>query len=125
MNCFSCPGTYEIGFGIRHLYTTRDYFESREDYWRVPKKETKAIYRIHLDEKWANMFVLKHKTETEPWPYARDDAEPDDEWYLEKTFALEEETGEWKIIGYTLVIKSKHRTLYIPVDENGNRIKKE
>ena len=20
MNCFSCPGTYEIGFGIRHLY---------------------------------------------------------------------------------------------------------
>ena len=48
MNRFSGNQTFQIGCGITHLYSTRDYWEIRDDYWRVKKSETKAIYLIHL-----------------------------------------------------------------------------
>lgn len=48
MNRFSGHQTFQIGCGITHLYSTRDYWEIRDDYWRVKKSETKAIYLIHL-----------------------------------------------------------------------------
>ena len=60
MNRFTPESTYEIGFGIKHLYSTRDYFEAHDDYWRVKKNETKVIYRVHLNPR---DFILKHKTE--------------------------------------------------------------
>ena len=48
MNRYSGNQTFQIGCGITHLYSTRDYWEIRDDYWRVKKSETKAIYLIHL-----------------------------------------------------------------------------
>ena len=48
MNRLSGHQTFQIGCGITHLYSTRDYWEIRDDYWRVKKSETKAIYLIHL-----------------------------------------------------------------------------
>ena len=51
MNAFTGPRTYQIGIGIKHLYSTRDYFENPETNWKVKKSETKGIYRIHLDWK--------------------------------------------------------------------------
>ena len=41
--------TYVIGCGIEHLYSTRDYWEIKNDYWKVKKRETKAIYIVHLE----------------------------------------------------------------------------
>ena len=69
MNCFTGAQTFQIGWGISHLYSTRDYYESHEDYWRVSKKETKVIYRVKLSDKWLDKFVLKHKTIYNAWPY--------------------------------------------------------
>lgn len=48
MNRFSGHQTFQIGCGIDHLYSNRDYWYAAEDYWRVKKKETKSIYLIHL-----------------------------------------------------------------------------
>ena len=52
LNMYTGPQSFQIGFGIKHIYVTRDYYEvrDRKDYWRVKKNETKAIYRIHLGE---------------------------------------------------------------------------
>ena len=41
--------TYQIGCGIEHLYSTRDYWCIKDDYWQVKKKETEAVYLIHLE----------------------------------------------------------------------------
>ena len=41
--------TYLVGCGIEHLYSTRDYWEIKHDYWKAKKKETKAIYIVHLE----------------------------------------------------------------------------
>lgn len=60
MNQFTGAQTFQIGWGIKHLYSTRDYYEAHEDYWRVRKNETKAIYRIKLSEKLLKAFILKH-----------------------------------------------------------------
>lgn len=49
MNRFTGHQTFQIGCGIKHLYSTRDYYECHGDYWKVKKNETKAIYMIHLD----------------------------------------------------------------------------
>lgn len=69
MNRFTGARTFQVGVGIKHLYSTRDYYEDHEDYWRVSKRETKQIYRIFLDPKHLERFVLKHKTEEVDWPY--------------------------------------------------------
>lgn len=46
----SGASTYQIGCGIDHLYSTRDYWEARGgDYWQVKKNETEAIYIVHLE----------------------------------------------------------------------------
>ena len=42
--------TYLVGCGIKHLYSTRDYFEIKDDYWKVKKRETEAIYIVHLED---------------------------------------------------------------------------
>lgn len=69
MDRITGPVTYEVGIGIKHLYSTRDYYECHEDYWRVSKKDTKVIYRINLSPEWLSKFELKHKTEIVDWPY--------------------------------------------------------
>lgn len=38
--------TYLLATGITKLYSTRDYYECRDEYFRIPKKETSAIYLI-------------------------------------------------------------------------------
>lgn len=45
--------TYEFGIGLDHLYSTRDKWQARGwiDYFEVRKKDTKAVYIIHLDGK--------------------------------------------------------------------------
>ena len=50
MNRFTGVRTFQIGWDIEHLYSTRDYYEAHGDYWRVKKSDTKAIYRVHLDK---------------------------------------------------------------------------
>lgn len=49
MNRFSGHQTFQIGCGIEHIYINRDWYYIKDDYWQVRKKETKAIYLIHLD----------------------------------------------------------------------------
>lgn len=45
--------TYEFGIGLDHLYSTRDKWQAKGwiDYFEVRKKDTKAVYIIHLDGK--------------------------------------------------------------------------
>lgn len=45
--------TYEFGVGLDHLYSTRDKWQAKGwiDYFEVRKKDTKAVYIIHLDGK--------------------------------------------------------------------------
>ena len=59
MNRFTGHQTFQIGCGIEHLYSNRDYWYIKDDYWQVRKKETKAIYLVHLDE----FFTDKPKEE--------------------------------------------------------------
>lgn len=55
--------TYQMCWGIKHLYSTRDYYETKtDDHWRVRKDETDIVYRVHLKDR-SDKFVLKHKTE--------------------------------------------------------------
>ena len=115
MNRFGGPQTYQTGIGIKHLYVTRDYFEDKEDHWRVSKRETKAIYRIHFDKKWVEQFVIKHKTERQPWPYSD---EPN--CFLDISYNLDEKTGEFVECYRSKVVKNEHSTSYFPVDKDGN-----
>ena len=101
MNRFSGMQTFQMGWGIKHLYSTRDYFECREDYWRVAKKETAVVYRIHLDPKWINKFVVKHKKEISKVN--------ENEWY-ETIYHLNELTGEWEEGTTSRVVKEGQRT---------------
>lgn len=114
MNRYSEPATYEIAFGLRHIYSTRDYFEAKEDYWRVLKRETKAIYRIHLDPKHAKRFILKHKTEKF---YVFKDNAPENEHYIEKSYDLDEETRFWNEKSMSEIIKTKYVTSIYPVSK--------
>jgi hypothetical protein len=40
---------FKFGFGIKHLYSTRDYYGTKYGNWKVKKNCLKAIYRVHLD----------------------------------------------------------------------------
>ena len=46
--CVFKDETFSAIWGIRHLYSTRDYFVSEEDFFKAKKKEIKSLYRIHL-----------------------------------------------------------------------------
>ena len=94
------PATYLVATNIKHLYSTRDYFEDREDYWRVLKRETKAIYRVHLDKKHVENFILKHKRViSKRFP----DDTPEHVHVVEDTYDLDEK-GEW-VLGYRTEIE--------------------
>lgn len=41
--------SFQIGLNIVHLYSTRDYYQSKLGSWKVKKRHLKAIYRVHLD----------------------------------------------------------------------------
>lgn len=123
MNRFSGARTYQFGLGIKHLYSTRDYFEDKEDYWRVLKRETKAIYRIHLDKMYAERFKLKHKVVTEPWPYSEKEVKPGAE--LQIRLDLDEKSGQWIETSLVKVVYNGNSKSYTPVDKNGNEIKPE
>lgn len=123
MDMFTGPVTYEFGVGIKHLYSTRDYFECKEDYWRVLKRETKAIYRIHLRDMWLKRFKLRHKTIKTDWPYIDLDTKKGEKLELHIHYDLDKETDEWVESYRTKVIKSGGCTEIIPVDENGNEIR--
>lgn len=41
--------TYSLSCGVEHVYSNRDYWYDRNGEWQVKKKETKAIYLIHLN----------------------------------------------------------------------------
>ena len=45
--------TYEFGIGLDHLYSTRDKWQAKGwiDYFEVRKKDTKAVYIVHLEGK--------------------------------------------------------------------------
>lgn len=45
--------TYEFGGGLDHLYSTRDKWQAKGwiDYFEVRKKDTEAVYIIHLEGK--------------------------------------------------------------------------
>lgn len=88
INSYSGLRTFQIGFGIKHLYSTRDYYECHDDYWRVRKVETKVIYRVYLDKAWLDKFVVKHKVEKSNIEYKDDGAT-----FIETTYDLID--GEW------------------------------
>lgn len=114
MNRYSGPKTYEMAMGLRHIYSTRDYFESKEDYWRVLKRETKAIYRVHLDIKYLENFKLKHKTETF---YIFNDQKADFVHRIEKNYDLDEKTGEWNVSSLVEVRICDDSSSYVPISE--------
>jgi len=117
MDMYSGPTTFEFGVGIKHLYSTRDYFEDKEDYWRVPKRETKAIYRIHIREIWVKHFKLRHKTEI--IPYA---ADKDTTVEIHIHYDLDEENDKWVETYRSKVTKNGNCKSSVLVDENGNEI---
>ena len=128
MNRFTGATTYQLGMGIPHLYSTRDYYEMHGDYWKVKKNETKVIYRIHLDEKWLKKFVLKHKTTEETWPYIDF---PDEDYPVTEDaeevllcICYDLVDGQWKENGRYCKIKYKYSSACIPVDKDGNKIKR-
>ena len=47
--CSVGENSFKIAIGIRHIYSTRDYYTSGKDgSWKVKKRYLKAIYRVHL-----------------------------------------------------------------------------
>lgn len=105
MNRFTGLQTFQIGWGIKHLYSTRDYYEAHEDYWKVRKKETAVIYRVQLEPR---EFVLKHKKEITKRisPYE----------YIEVTYDLNED-GEWVPTRETRIIREGRFTQILPVSK--------
>ena len=108
MNMYTGAQTFQMGFGIKHLYSTRDYYEDHDDYWRVKKSETKVIYRIHLESKTLNSFILKHKSE-KVFEYNPD------EW-IETHFDLDEVSGKWIPSHSVHVTKTLSGTTFEPTD---------
>jgi len=124
MNRFTGAQTYQLGVGIAHLYSTRDYYEAHEDYWRVRKDETKVIYRIKLSSAYIDKFVLKHKTEVKDWPYDElpEGVSPDyDDAKLEIHYDLVND--EFVEVGRTGVFTCGVIKSIMPVDKEGHRIK--
>ena len=127
MNQYTGAQTYQLGWGIKHLYSTRDYFEAHEDYWRVAKKETKVIYRVKLSESWLDKFVFKHKSVKEDWPYNElpDGVSPDYiVAFLVINFDLAED-GAYKEVGRYGRFIYKHSEHHVPVDKNGKAIERD
>ena len=114
MNKLSGPKTYEIAMGLRHIYSTRDYFESKDDYWRVLKRETKAIYRVYLDVKYLKEFKYKHKTEIS---YIFNDQKSDFTHHIERNYDLNAETNEWELNSIVEVRIWNDTSNYIPITE--------
>jgi hypothetical protein len=121
MNQYTGMQTFQIGLGIKHLYSTRDHYECREDYWKVRKDETKVIYRIKISDKWLDRFVLKHKTVVSEWT---DDVLPDkvspdyNEAEIHTSYDLID--GEWVKRHDTAVFKYDHCECHIPYEKNNN-----
>lgn len=105
MNMYSGETTYYIAWGIKHLYSTRDYYEDHEDYWRVKKKETEVIYRVHLNKR---EFELKHKTET------LQEVSPN----IKIVGNYDKINGEWVLRNKTKITKNKGNTIYEPISED-------
>lgn len=124
MNKFTGAQTYQLGVGIDHLYSTRDYYECHDDYWRVRKDETKVIYRIKLSAAHIDKFVLKHKTEVKDWPYDElpDGVSPDyDDAKLEIHYDLI--GNEFVEVGRTAIFKYGKMKSIMPVDKDGHYVK--
>ena len=121
MNQYTGMQTFQLGLGIRHLYSTRDYYESHDDYWRVRKDETKVIYRIKLSDKWLDRFVLKHKTVVSEWT---DDVLPEgvspDYNKAEIHTAYDLVNGEWVKKYTTAVFKYDYSEHHVPYEKNNN-----
>lgn len=49
-NDVPCERSFSIVTGLKHAYSTRDYFIASGGVWKVKKRHLKAIYRIHLDK---------------------------------------------------------------------------
>lgn len=105
MNRYTGAQTFQIGWGIKHLYSTRDYYEDHEDYWRVKKKETEVIYRVHLNKR---EFELKHKTET------LQEVSPN----IKIVGNYDKINGEWVLRNKTKITKNKGSTIYEPISED-------
>lgn len=119
MNSFTGMQTFQLGLGIKHLYSTRDYYECREDYWRVRKDETKVIYRIKLSDKWLNRFVLKHKTVVSEWEggVLPDGVSPDyNKAEIHTSYDLID--GEWVKGRVTAVFKYHNCSHYVPYEKD-------
>lgn len=123
MNRFTGAQTYQFGFGIEHLYSTRDYYEMHGDYWRVRKDETRVIYRIKLSTHWLDEFVVKHKTETIDWPYNElpEGVSPD---YIAALLCIDYDLidGEFKEGGRYGRFIFEHCEHHIPVDKDGHKV---
>lgn len=125
MNRFTGAQTYQLGFGIKHLYSTRDYYECRDDdYWRVRKDETKVIYRVRLSEEWIKKFELKHKSELIDWPYETLPRGCDDVSNVRLRISYDNVNGKWVDVGRCAVVKNEYSTSYIPIDIDGKEIRK-
>lgn len=125
MNRFTGAQTYQFGFGIEHLYSTRDYYEAHDDYWRVFKRETKAIYRVHLDKKWLKMFKLKHRIEKMPWNMAYNSGSDSEDWELWIYYDFDKAKNDWvESHREKVVIDHEYKThFHIPVNIDGEEIK--
>lgn len=108
MNQYTGAQTFQIGWGIKHLYSTRDYYEMRGDYWRVSKKETKVIYRVHLDEKWQKQFFLKH--------YKKIVKNISGNQWIETSYDYNYEKCAYIPVSSTLVTKNEYSTSYEPIE---------
>lgn len=119
MNHFTAPRNYQIAEGIKHLYSTRDYYEDREDYWRVRKADTKVIYRIRLKDSWKDKFVLKHKVEVKPWDrnILPDNVSPDYISAVIKTW-YDLVDGKWVKSSSVAEFKYERSTYVVPLKED-------
>lgn len=122
MNAYTGARSYQIGFGIPHLYSARNWFEARDgDYWRVAKHETAAVYRIRLDPKWSESFELRHRVRREPWP----EGTPvpwDGAWESAELAVTEDlEDGGWKERFRTCELRLRFASASIPVGKDNKR----
>ncbi len=107
LNMYSGESTYYMWVGIKHLYSNRDYYYDKEyPEFRVRKKETEAIYRIHLEPR---PFVLKHKKEIVETNQPNSWIEIRYDWV----------DGEWVETGNRYLIKKNEgSTSYTPICKN-------
>lgn len=119
MNQYLGETTYYILWGIEHLYSNRDYYYVKNDYCRIRKKETRVIYRVHLNPR---PFTLKHNTIQNVWPY---DFIPEGASKDYKNISLDinydlQDDGSWKEVSRVCNIRYERSSHIIPVDENGH-----